>query len=288
MTELQDYCAPDVRAYESMITIQNGIRLRVISFFPQHSARPPVVFVPGWITQMEAWRIVLREMTKDFPVHYIETREKSSSITPPNSEYSVESISMDIADVIQSLELNDGYVLFGSSLGATVILDAYRHLKARPKCLVLIGPNAEFKMPWLGKTIVRCVNPALFFAWIKPVVKWYLKTFRLDVKNDPAQFIKYSDAVDAADPRKLKKAALAFSRYKVWDKLAAISPPTLVVGGSKDKLHEPENLIRMTTMLPRARYLDMETNRRTHTETVVEAMRQFIDSIETVSSGRSE
>jgi pimeloyl-ACP methyl ester carboxylesterase len=288
MIEFGDCCAPGVRFQEAMFPVHDDVRLRVVSFVPPNPQRPPVVFVPGWITRMEAWRIVLREMTRDFPVYYIETREKSSSIAPEKADYSVESISSDIADMVHALGLADGYVLFGSSLGATVILDAYRHLRSRPKCLVLIGPNAEFRMPWLGKAIVRCINPDLFFSWIKPAVKWYLKMFRLDVKNDPAQFKKYADAIDAADPRKLKKAALAFSRYRVWDKLAAISVPTLVVGGSKDKLHEPEILRRMTEMLPRARYLDLETNRQTHTEAVVEATRQFIDSVDPDSIGRTE
>jgi pimeloyl-ACP methyl ester carboxylesterase len=238
----------------------------------------PVVFVPGWITQIEAWKIVLREMTRDFTVHYVETREKASSIAPPQTGYSVEDIAGDIPAVIRELGLKDGYVLFGSSLGATVILDACRLLKSDPKCLVLIGPNAEFRMPFWGRLMVRCVTPGIY-AIIKPAVKWYLKHFRLNVKCDPAQYQKYAGAMDAADPAKLKKAAAAFSRYRVWDRLASVKVPALVIGGSKDKLHDPTNLIRMVRMLPNAACLDLETNRRTHTAVVVEAMRHFIDSI---------
>ena len=37
-------------------------------------------------------------------------------------------------------------------------------------------------------------------------VKWYLGKFRLDLENDMAQYEKYCNALDAADPRKLKPA----------------------------------------------------------------------------------
>ena len=114
---------------------------------------------------------------------------------------------------------------------------------------------------------------------LKPFIKWYLKTFRLDIKSDYAQYAKYCRALDAADPWKLKKAALAFSRYEVWNLLESIEYPSLIVGASKDSRHEPENLKRMVAMMPHATYLDMETNKNTHSKTLVEEMRKYLQRL---------
>jgi homoserine acetyltransferase len=101
----------------------------------------------------------------------------------------------------------------------------------------------------------------------------------LDIENDYAQYEKYCHALDAADPWKLKKAALAFSRYTVWDILKTIEYPILIIGASKDILHEPVNLHKMVKMMRNATYLDMETNERTHSEEMVKKMRKYIDAL---------
>ncbi|MCJ7812259.1 hypothetical protein MUP95_02930, partial [bacterium] len=153
-----------------------------------------------------------------------------------------------------------------------------RFLTVKPLCLVLIGPNACFRVPKMGMVVIRIFQPP-FYVILKPFIKWYLKTFRLDIENDYAQYEKYCHALDAADPWKLKKAALAFSRYTVWDILKTIEYPILIIGASKDILHEPVNLHKMVKMMRNATYLDMETNERTHSEEMVKKMRKYIDAL---------
>jgi pimeloyl-ACP methyl ester carboxylesterase len=132
---IQDYCAEGASWNEAMIAVSDRVRLRVITFKPpKPSPKPPVVFVPGWITLMAAWKDVLREMTKDFTVHYVETREKSSSDVSGGVPYTVEALGRDIDEIVSRLAPGDGrYVLFGSSLGATVLLDCVRFIRVRPK-----------------------------------------------------------------------------------------------------------------------------------------------------------
>lgn len=50
----------------------------------------------------------------------------------------------------------------------------------------------------------------------------------------------------------------------------------LIIGASKDKLHEPENLKKMTARFQNAKYVDLETNRSTHGKEVVSVLRKFI------------
>ncbi len=277
---LKSVYAPGARVSEDMISVNDSVSLKVFSFTPPvKTDRPDIVFVAGWITQIDSWSEVLQEMTRDHRVHYIETREKISSRVRGKAEYGVEAMGEDVAAITEKLPMaGRPYILFGSSLGATAILDGYEKLRRPPLCLVLIAPNAVFHIPAFWKGVILAFFPPFFFI-LRPVIKWYLRTFRMNVESDRAQYEKYCRNIDASDPRKLKKAAIALWKYKVWDVLEKVHCPVLIIGGSMDKLHEPENLERMTKMLPHAVYLDMETNRKTHSRQMVMEMRRFVESL---------
>ena len=277
MEPLYEFCNPGTEYREEMVSVSPTVSLRVVTFSPpEPNGNPPIVFVPGWITQMISWQEVLRELTKDFTVYYIETREKISSQVKGKVAYSVEALAKDIAAFISYHRLKKKeYILFGSSLGATAILDAYRFIRESPLCLILIGPNAVFRVPKFGMVIIHAFYPG-FYLFIKPFIKWYLKTFRLNTDADYAQYQKYCQNLDAADPWKLKRAARAFSKYEVWDLLDKIDYSTLIVGASKDTLHEPKNLEKMVSMMQNATYLDLETNKITHSKRMVIEMRKYI------------
>jgi pimeloyl-ACP methyl ester carboxylesterase len=275
--DFSEYCAPGSTCREERVAVSAGVSLRMVKFTPARKGKnPPVVFVPGWISLMRGWQAVLREMTRDFEIIYIETREKISSRVEGKAGFGVKEIGDDIVHLVSRLGLpENGYVLLGSSLGATVILDCFHSLSPKPLCLVLVGPNAVFRVPRLWIAFIHVFYPG-FYMLLKPVVKWYLRTFRMDVHADYAQYEKYCSALDAADPWKLKKAVIPFSRYKVWDLLPGIGVPALIYGASKDKLHEPENLKKMVSMLPMAVYVDLETNQGTHSESMVSEMRKYL------------
>jgi pimeloyl-ACP methyl ester carboxylesterase len=194
-------------------------------------------------------------------------------------EYGVENIGKDIVTLIGHFKLQEKkYILFGSSLGASAILDSCRFLEKAPLCLVLIGPNAVFRVPNFGKVIIFFFPPPLYLL-IKPLVKWYLKTFRLDIKSDYEQYEKYCTNIDAADPWKLKKAVRRLWKWEAWDLLPEIKYPVLLVGASKDSLHEPENLKKMVSLFKNATSIDLQTNKGTHSEVVVEEMRKYISHL---------
>ena len=280
MEDLSKFCATGATFKEEFIPVSENVSLKVISFNPpQKTENPPVVFVAGWITLISAWKIVLQEMTKDFPVHYIETREKISSRVIGKANYGVEEIGKDIVKLVDHFNLKEkDFILFGSSLGASALLDCCRFLDRTPLCLVLIGPNAVFRVPRFGKIIVYFLPPRLFLL-VKPMVKWYLKTFRLNIKSDYEQYQKYCVNIDSADPWKLKKAIMKLWSWQAWDLLPGIKYPTVIFGASKDSLHEPENLKQMVSMLPNAEYIDLETNKGTHSAAMVAAMQKYIEKL---------
>jgi pimeloyl-ACP methyl ester carboxylesterase len=278
--DFSDFCEAGTAVDDRTIDTGAGATLRVVTFTPKADrGNPAVLFVAGWITQMVAWKSVLKEMTKDFKVVYVETREKKSSRVEKPAAYSIEAIGSDIVALVKILGLKENrYVLFGSSLGATVIVECFQALHPKPLALVLIGPNAVFRVPLTWKFIVKSFYPPLY-ALIRPSVKWYLRNYRLDTQTDAAQYEKYSAALDAADPWKLKKAVLAVARYKIWDRLPHLAAPTLLIEASKDVLHEPGNLRRIASTIPDAAVIDLETNAITHSARVVREMRNFLAGI---------
>lgn len=282
---LADYCAPGTAVRDEMVPVTPQLSLRVITFTPSSaSPYPTIVFVAGWISLIRGWSKVLREMTKDFCVYYVETREKTSSRIERRVKFGVEEIGRDLVSLVEQMKMND-YVLFGSSLGATAIIDCYHSLKQKPVGLVLVAPNAVFRVPLSWKIIVTFFYTPLY-TLIRPSVKWYLRTFRLDIKLDSAQYEKYCEALDAADPRKLKKAVMSVWSYEVWDKLGSIDCPVLVVNASFDKLHEPENLRRIAAGIPKAVEVDLGTNAQTHAKPVVDALRAFLQKLPSASNGK--
>lgn len=261
-----------------MVAVNPRVSLRVTVFrHPDLPPGPAVVFVAGWMTLIDSWVDVLRELTRFFEVIYVETREKKSSRIHGRVGFGVGNIGADVARVVERFDLREGeYVIVASSLGATAVMDRHSEFRPVPRALVMVNPNAAFRIPAFWKLVVRLFYPPLL-RLLRPVVKWYLRTFRLDVRSDPAQYKKYCATMDNADPRKTKRTAMAIWDYEIWDRLPSIRIPTLIVGASRDKLHEPENMERMVSLIPRATYLDMETNARNHSPELVSEIRKYLE-----------
>ncbi|MBU0712436.1 alpha/beta hydrolase [bacterium] len=280
MEDLTEFITRGINCKERLIAVNEQVNLQVITFKPVNDTiNPAIIFVSGWISRISGWKDVLIEMSRDFPVYYIETREKNSSVIYGEVSFRVEDFARDIAAVVDALNLSDGkFILCGSSLGATSIVESCRFLKRKPLCLVLIGVNAVFYAPIIWKIMIYLFPPR-FYLIMKPVIKWYLRNFRLDVHNDWTQYVKYCGNLDAANPWSLKKAALEFIRYEIWSKLPDIQIPTLLVSASKDELHDHENIQKISSMLPNSKTIDMEINSNSHSPVVVGEIRKYIGEL---------
>jgi len=124
-----EYCATGATVKEQWFHPTSEVSLRYLEFkAAEPSGNPAVVFIPGWVSLPQGWKIVLREMTRDFDVYYLETREKISARIEGKASFSVADIGGDIVALIEYLQLKDqAYFLFGSSLGATAILEVAGH-----------------------------------------------------------------------------------------------------------------------------------------------------------------
>ena len=278
--EYSEYTSSGTEFKEYYVRMSDGVRLRIFEFIPEAADRkkPVIIFVAGWISLISGWKGVLQEITPHFRTIYMETREKRSSLVPQNMNvsFAMDRLRKDIGEVIDELiPEKQNFFLAGSSLGASAILE-YCSLNQRiPECAFLIGPNAEFRFPKVLGDIVPAFHPSLYFA-VKPVVKWYLKNFRLDKKNALEQVKKYENTLDEADPYKLKANALAIKNYTVWDKLGTIITPCVIFGATSDTLHGTDNLQKLIAIIPRTEYIELASNTETHSNKAGKLIAEYI------------
>jgi len=266
----REYTDESVSVKDYTVTVSDGARLKIIDFIPEGvcSDRPVLIFVAGWISLISGWKGVLREITPLYRTIYVETREKSSSVVTGinKNNFSMERLKHDLHDVVNELiPSGSGYILAGSSLGASTILEYCTDSDRPPLASVLIGPNSEFRFPRILGDIIPLIHPGMYNG-VKPVIKWYLKNFRLDKKNSADQIAKYERTLDAADPYKLKANALALKNYRVSGTVSNIKIPCLIVGATTDTLHGTESIKKLTASIPGAEYIELASNTETHNE----------------------
>ena len=194
--------------------------------------------------------------------------------------YTIGRLKEDIREVIEkTVPADKKFVLAGSSLGASVILEYCAEDYRKPECALLVGPNEEFRFPKVLGTVIPLIHPALYFA-VKPVIKWYLRNFRLDKKHEQEQIKKYEYTLDCADPYKLKANALALKNYSIWEIVKKVTTPCVIFGATTDKLHDTDMLKRLINVLPEVQYIELTSNSDTHSEKAGRIMVDYLDQKE--------
>lgn len=284
-------CLMDYSAYtgnkssvsEYTHTLSDGVRLHIIEFNPAApvKGRPVIVFIAGWISLISGWRDFLAALTPHYRIIYVETREKSSSGVDNirAASFHMQRMKDDIGEVTSRLvPLGTGFVLAGSSLGASAIMEYCRSGGRRPVCTVLVGPNAEFRFPKFLGSLIPFIHPALYFA-VKPVVKWYLRNFRVNSEAEREQIEKYELTLDLADPYKLKKNALGIKNWSMSQHEGRISVPSLILGATTDSLHSTDHLKGILQYFEKPQYVELASNRQTHSAKAAQVMMEYIERI---------
>ena len=267
------------KSSESQIQIDAQVSLRIIGFTPvTDSGNLPIVMVTGLVTQIDSFRNVLADLSKTHPIYYLETREKKSSQINGAVSYDMETMGKDVARIVHTLGLeNDRYVFMGYSFGAAVVADGFRYLKSRPLCILFLEPTPVFHYPPWSLFLIRWFG-LTFFSVLKSFGIWYLGKFHINKKEDIEMAVISTRSINNADSRKIRNAILAIAGYQVWDRLNEIKCPSLVVGTSKDGLHIEKEVMQMVDMLG-SRFIDLETNKRTHSEEMAQITIDYIRDV---------
>ena len=112
---------------EYMLEVSDGVSLKIIDFTPRNvlQEKPVILFVAGWISLISGWKDVLKVLTAEHRVIYLESREKHSSTVPDVKKvsFSIERLKLDIGEIVEKvISPSEKFILAGSSLGASAIL----------------------------------------------------------------------------------------------------------------------------------------------------------------------
>ncbi len=268
---------PGVSFRERWLEVAEGVHLRVLTWTPARERRPPLLVVPGWISGIESWRELLREVLPSRRVVYVETREKPSARLERRlgaGDLGIEAAAADLRSVVEALGLApEGATAVGSSLGATALLQAMKNDGLPVAGAFLIGPNARFRIPpWARPALFL---PSRVYRAARHAAIWYLARFRVDSRREPEQMERYRRALLAAEPRRLKLSARALARYTVWPGLETVRRPVAVAWAPTDSLHHEGDILRLIQVLPRGFPVRCPSNRFMHTAAIVPHLEEF-------------
>jgi pimeloyl-ACP methyl ester carboxylesterase len=264
--------------------VQDGVELRVLRWSPlADSALDPLVFVPGWVSVVEGWRPLLEELIPRRPVVYIETREKRSARIDSRkmrpSEFAIPRLARDLIEIAATLDFNvDQALWFGSSMGSNAIIEALKHDRLPARAAFLVGPNAEFAIPWWGKPLLY--SPSALYHVIRPFLLWYIRRFRVDSEAEPEQMARYVRTLNAADPLRLKLSARGVVGYTVWGDLETIGAPVAIAYAPTDTLHSEGEVKAILERMPGGVGVECPTNTYMHEAAVAEDIERFERSLD--------
>ena len=266
-------------AEERYITVSDGSLIIVLlSTAPKEEHNDlTLVLIAGWNTVVSGWDEVLLEAMKDFDVVYIETREKGSSIVVKKAKFDMDRFSSYIQEVIEELSINQNkMILFASSLGTICTAHLLGSKKVEPFLVYFVGPVHRFEMPF-GSRIYMYLVPNFFLTVTRPMWKRWIRRKK---SEDPEQAAKYIRALEEAEAKKWRATAYANAWVDFLEKYEKIEHRNYIVGMEKDKMHEKGISMRIHESMENSTYIDLETNKKTHSAEMIKVVRQHLSEIE--------
>lgn len=270
------------------VEVDDGVQLRVLRWQPEKAQTDdPLIFVAGWVSVVEGWADLLQQLAPQWPIVYIESREKRSARIARSRagarHFAIPRLAEDLITACNLLGVNDGRsVVFASSMGSNAVLEGLKGGRLAAQAAFLIGPNAEFRFPWWGNLLVHM--PAAAYHPLKHFVIWYLKHFRLDPEKEPDQLKRYQRTLRAAHPVRIKRSAQAVRRYSIWEDLETIDTPVAIGYATSDLLHGEAEARRIVERIPAARGVACPSNQYMHTAAVIKELKEFVADVKRSSA----
>ncbi|MBM3220171.1 MAG: alpha/beta hydrolase [Candidatus Rokubacteria bacterium] len=228
--------------------------------------RPPIVFLHGGGLNAHTWDLVCLSLRPERHCLALDQRGHGDSEWSPEMDYTTESQAGDLEAFVERLGL-DRFVLVGMSLGgANGLAWAGRH-SARLAGLVLVDVGPETRAAGAQKIAAFTAEKKPFDS-LEEVIERSLafnprrdpRLLRLSLRHNLRQTPKgqwiwkydqrHRGAFDA-DARERRRALL-------WDAVANVTCPTLVVRGGQSDVFHDEDAERLAGALARGRWVRVE------------------------------
>ena len=269
-------------AEEFFVEVAPNISIRVLRWVPADSSASsldPAVVVPGWGSVFEGWRPLLTEWVSRRPIVYIETREKKSArITRKvrRDDFEMRHHGHDVAAVLGKLGIDSAEVdWFSSSLGATLLIDAYQNDVLAGRSSILLAPNPDFEFPLWARILLKMPLPKFIHPALVRFAVWIVERRT----KEEGQRIRYRRALMSQDLERLLLSSRANIRYSLPQDLSNASVPCAVMTASSDTLHGMDKVLDIVDRLPNAVLIEVPSNQYAHEADVLVEIEEFQSSI---------
>jgi len=273
---------PEANAEELFVEVAPNISIRVLRWVPADSSAAsldPAVVVPGWGSVFEGWRPLLTEWVSRRPIVYIETREKKSArITRKvrREDFEMRHHGHDVAAVLDEFGIDSSEVdWFSSSLGATLLIDAYQNDVLAGRSSILLAPNPDFKFPLWARILLKMPLP----KFIHPALVQFAVLVVERRTKEEGQRIRYRRALMSQDLERLLLSSRANIRYSLPQDLSRVSVPCAVMTAKSDTLHGMDKVLDIVDRLPNAVLIEVPSNQYAHEADVLAEIEEFQSSI---------
>ena len=268
-------------ADEHWIEVESGVSIRVLVWNSEGTSLDSgtVVMVPGWGSLFEGWRPLVTEWVKSRHLIYIETREKASSKFNrriSKDDFSIERHSKDIAAVLEALDVKQANIdWYSSSLGSTILIDAFEKGDLDGRSSVLLAPNPDFRFPLWSRMIIYSPLPMVAFRKMVGFVAWVVNRRT----KEEGQKVRYRRALLAQDVPRMLLSARWNLGYSLPEDLSRIEVPCAVMTAASDTLHDFGKVERLADSIPNCRMINVPSNQYAHEPGVLSEIGDFHSSI---------
>ena len=268
-------------ADEHWIEVESGVSIRVLVWNSEGTGLDSgtVVMVPGWGSLFEGWRPLVTEWVKSRHLIYFETREKASSKFNrriSKDDFSIERHSKDIAAVLEALDVDQANIdWYSSSLGSTLLIDAFEKGDLGGRSSVLLAPNPDFRFPLWSRMIIYSPLPMVAFRKMVGFVAWVVNRRT----KEEGQKVRYRRALLAQDVPKMLLSARWNLGYSLPEDLSNIEVPCAVMTATSDTLHDFEKVERIADSIPNCRMIKVPSNQYAHEPDVLSEIGDFHSSL---------
>ena len=268
-------------ADEHWIEVESGVSIRVLVWNSEGTGLDSgtVVMVPGWGSLFEGWRPLVTEWVKSRHLIYIETREKASSKFNrriSKDDFSIERHSKDIAAVLEALDVKQANIdWYSSSLGSTILIDAFEKGDLDGRSSVLLAPNPDFRFPLWSRMIIYSPLPMVAFRKMVGFVAWVVNRRT----KEEGQKVRYRRALLAQDVPRMLLSARWNLGYSLPEDLSRIEVPCAVMTAASDTLHDFGKVERLADSIPNCRMINVPSNQYAHEPGVLSEIGDFHSSI---------
>ena len=268
-------------ADEHWIEVESGVSIRVLVWNSEEAGPDSgtVVMVPGWGSLFEGWRPLVTEWVKSRHLIYIETREKASSKFNrriSKDDFSIERHSKDIVAVLEALDVDQGNIdWYSSSLGSTLLIDAFEKGDLDGRSSVLLAPNPDFRFPLWSRMIIYSPLPMVAFRKMVGFVAWVVNRRT----KEEGQKVRYRRALLAQDVPRMLFSARWNLGYRLPEDLSNIDVACAVMTATSDTLHDFGKVERIANSIANCKMISVPSNQYAHEPGVLSEIGDFQSSI---------